>query len=153
RLFAAVGRIPSGAFVLTVRRGEAETGMLVSWVQQCAFDPPHVSIALKHTRPIIGWLTPGTPFILNILDREQKEILGHFGRGFALDEAAFSGLAVERNGDGAPVLREAHAYLECVVASRVSVADHELFLAEVMGGSVLHEGHPMIHVRKSGAHY
>ena len=32
---AALGRIPSGLFVLTLRHGGRETGMLASWVQQC----------------------------------------------------------------------------------------------------------------------
>ncbi len=34
-LAAALGRIPSGLFVLTAGSGATETGMLASWVQQC----------------------------------------------------------------------------------------------------------------------
>ena len=36
-LAAALGKVPSGLFILTVGRGQAETGMLASWVQQCSF--------------------------------------------------------------------------------------------------------------------
>ena len=43
RLAAALGRVPSGLYILTARHGDAETGMLVSWVQQCSFAPPLVS--------------------------------------------------------------------------------------------------------------
>ena len=50
QLAAALGRVPSGLFVLTIRRGSAETGMLVSWVQQCSFDPPLVSLAVQRGR-------------------------------------------------------------------------------------------------------
>jgi flavin reductase (DIM6/NTAB) family NADH-FMN oxidoreductase RutF len=153
QLSAALGRIPSGLFVLTARRGTAETGMLTSWVQQCAFDPPHISVALQRDRPIIAWLTDGASFTLNILDDSQTDMIAHFGRGFALDEPAFAGLEVERLEGGGPVLQEALAYMDCRIRDQLPVGDHELFIAEVVGGRVLSEGQPMVHIRKSGFHY
>ena len=89
QLLAALGRIPSGLFVLTARRGEAETGMLASWVQQCSFEPPRVSVALARGRELAAWLTEGAVFTLNILDDTQTDMIVHFGRGFALDQPAF----------------------------------------------------------------
>jgi flavin reductase (DIM6/NTAB) family NADH-FMN oxidoreductase RutF len=150
---AAVGRIPSGLFVLTVRRGEAETGMLASWVQQCSFEPFQVSVSVKRGRDILSWLTAGEPFTLNILDASQTDMIVHFGRGFAIDEPAFTGLEVERPDSGAPVLSEALAYLECRVANRFPAGDHDLLVAEVVRGRLLGEGQPMVHIRKSGLHY
>src|SRR5437764_15100076 len=91
QLGAALGRIPSGLFVLTARRGDAETGMLASWVQQCSFDPPQVSVALGRGRDLAAWLTDGAPFTLNVLGDGQRKLLSHFGKGFALGEPAFEG--------------------------------------------------------------
>ena len=153
QLAATLGRIPSGLFVLSIRRGEAETAMLTSWVQQCAFTPPQISMALQRDRPILAWLTDGAAFTLNILDESQTDMIAHFGRGFALAEPAFAGLEVERPPSGGPVLREALAYLECRIRGRCPVGDHELFFAEVAAGRVLNEGQPMVHIRKSGFHY
>lgn len=150
---AALGRIPSGLFIVTVRQGEAETGMLASWVQQCAFAPPHVTFVVRRDRPVLAWLTDGVVVRINILDDTQTDMIGHFGRGFALDEPAFTDLDVERPGGGPPILTEALAYLECRIAARYSVGDHELFLTEVIGGQMLNDGQPMVHVRKSGMHY
>jgi flavin reductase (DIM6/NTAB) family NADH-FMN oxidoreductase RutF len=150
---AALGRVPSGLFVLTVRRGEAETGMLASWVQQCAFDPPHISVALRRGRPILDWLDEGSAFTLNILDQSQTDMVAHFGRGFELNQPAFTELELIRPLGSAPILVEAVAYIECKVAGRWTVADHEVYLGQVVGGRVLSEGQPMVHVRKSGAHY
>src|SRR5438105_13659351 len=152
-LAGPLGRIPSGLFILTARRGAVETGMLTSWVQQCAFDPPHICVALQRDRPIIAWLTEGAAFTLNILDDSQTDMIAHFGRGFALDEPAFEGLDVERPESSGPVLVEALAYIVCRIPGRYSAGDHELFLAEVVGGRVLNEGQPMVHIRKSGFHY
>jgi flavin reductase (DIM6/NTAB) family NADH-FMN oxidoreductase RutF len=153
QMFAALGRIPSGLFVLTARRGEQETGVLTSWVQQCSFEPPQLTLALKHGRDIGAWLTEGTTFVLNVLDDSQTDMVGHFGRGFALNEPAFEGLTLERSAGGHPVLSEAHAYLECQVMSRQPVGDHELLIARLVGGRRLNEGEPMVHVRKRGSHY
>lgn len=153
QLFAALGRIPSGLFILTARRGAQETGVLVSWVQQCAFDPPHVSVVLRRGRPIDSWLLPGTRFILNILDDSQTDMVAHFGRGFELDEPAFVGLEVERHDSQAPILSESLAFLHCQVAGRCPVGEHDLLIAQVFDGRVLNEGHPLVHIRKSGAHY
>jgi flavin reductase (DIM6/NTAB) family NADH-FMN oxidoreductase RutF len=152
-LFAALGRIPSGLFILTARRGEVETGMLVSWVQQCSFAPPQVSLAIQRGRDIAGWLTEGSWFTLNLLDDTQTDMIVHFGRGFALNQAAFDGLDVERPESGGPVLQEALGYLECRVNSRCAAGDHDLFIGECVRGRLLGEGHPMVHIRKAGFHY
>jgi flavin reductase (DIM6/NTAB) family NADH-FMN oxidoreductase RutF len=149
----ALGRVPSGLFVLTARNGEAETGMLASWVQQCSFNPPQISVALRADRPISAWLTRGAGFAINILDDTQTDMIGHFGRGFELDEPAFNGLEITRLPSGPVVLDEALAYLECQVVARHPGGDHDLLIARVLGGRMLGEGHPMVHVRKSGTHY
>src|SRR5262245_24314607 len=153
QLAAALGRVPSGLFVLTARHGDAETGMLSSWVQQCSFEPPLISVAVKAGRPVLDWLTPGASFRLNVLDETQTDMIAHFGRGFSLNEPAFADLEVERPADGAPVFTEALAYLECRVTARHRSGDHELLIAQVVGGRLQGEGHPMVHVRKSGSHY
>lgn len=153
QLASALGRVPSGLFILTARQGENETGMLASWVQQCSFDPPQVTLALRPDRPMAAWLVEGATFVLNVLEDSQTDMIAHFGRGFALGEPAFTGVEVERPGGLAPVLSEALAFLECQVVGRFSAGDHDLFLARVVSGRLLNDGHPLVHVRKSGLHY
>lgn len=153
QLAAALGRIPSGLFVLTARHDAAETGMLVSWVQQCSFDPPQVSVALRQGRPLANWLVEGAAFVLNILDDTQTDMVVHFGKGFEPGQPAFAEVEVERIAGLPPVLSEALAYLECRITARYPVGDHDLLIARVVSGKMLGEGHPMIHVRKSGLHY
>jgi flavin reductase (DIM6/NTAB) family NADH-FMN oxidoreductase RutF len=80
-------------------------------------------------------------------------MIGHFGRGFALNEPAFEGLEIQRPDGGPPVLSEALAYLACRVAGRCAAGDHDLIIARVVGGGLLNEGHPMVHIRKTGTHY
>ena len=150
---AALGRVPSGLFVLTAQRAGAETGLLASWVQQCSFQPPQVTVALKQGRDVNGWLTDGARFVLNILDDTQTDMIAHFGRGFNPGEPAFEGLEVERSGNRPPVLTECLAYLECRVTGRCTAGDHDLIIGRVVGGRVLNDGHPMVHIRRNASHY
>ena len=152
-LAAALGKVPSGIFVLTLTKEKVETGLLASWVQQCSFQPPRVSIAIKPGRAIADLLTPGTPFALNVLEDSQTDMVAHFGKGFAPGENAFAGLDVERDGHGGPILSEALAVLHCEMTERFAAGDHDLFIGQVVGGKMLDEGHPMVHIRKNGFHY
>jgi flavin reductase (DIM6/NTAB) family NADH-FMN oxidoreductase RutF len=153
QMAAALGRIPSGIFILTLTRDHIETGMLASWVQQCSFEPPQLSVAIRQGRDIIGLLGEGAAFTLNILEAAQTDMIGHFGRGFTLEQDAFAGLEVRRPPGKGPILEESLAYLECQVVGRIPAGDHDLFLGRVLTGELLDEGQPMVHVRKNGLHY
>jgi flavin reductase (DIM6/NTAB) family NADH-FMN oxidoreductase RutF len=152
-LAAALGRIPSGVYILTACHGAAETGMLASWIQQCSFEPPQLTVAIKKGRYLTDWLAAEGAFTINILDDTQTDMIGHFGHGFKADEPAFNGLDVDRRPGKAPILTESLAYLDCQVVGRHTAGDHDIFIARVVDGGILNEGRPMVHVRKSGFHY
>jgi len=150
---AALGRIPSGLFILTVKSPHGETGMLASWVQQCSFDPPQITAAIKKGRYVLDWLSEGTAFAVNVLPEETKAFLKHFGKGFEPGEDAFVGWDVQRDGESASVLLAAHAYLNCRVVGHLDAGDHALILGRVIDGKVLSDAKPATHVRRSGATY
>ncbi len=149
-----LGRVPSGIFILTVRQGEEETGMLASWVMQAGFEPPAVTVAVKKGRYVADWLDAGATFALNVVTEDGKTLLGHFGRGFEPAQPAFEGLEIERTDDGLPLLTEGTlGQLICKPVSHVDSGDHRIYLANIVDGRVRNEDAPMVHVRKSGTHY
>jgi flavin reductase (DIM6/NTAB) family NADH-FMN oxidoreductase RutF len=150
---AALGRIPSGLFILAVRHGASETGMLASWVQQCSFDPPRITIAIRKGREVLEWLSTGAALVINVLPEGAKNLVGHFGKGFELGEPAFTGIKLARQHEAAPVLAAAHAFLGCRVVDRIDAGDHMLVIADVRTGAVLADGKPTVHVRKNGLTY
>jgi len=149
----ALGRIPSGLFILTVSNGQHETGMLVSWVQQAGMDPPAISVAVRHGRYVEDWLSTGRPFAISILAEEQKDMLRHFSRGFEIGEPAFEGLEVLRTELGLPVLANCVGYVECQSMGHVDVSDHRIFVARVSSDRLLGESRPFVHLRRSGTQY
>jgi flavin reductase (DIM6/NTAB) family NADH-FMN oxidoreductase RutF len=152
-LHAVLGRVPSGIFILTIGTGERATGMLASWVMQAGFEPPMVTVAVRHGRYVADWLAAGEPFVLNLVGDGQKHLLKHFGRGFEPGEPAFTGLEVGAAGSGVFTLRESAGRLECEPAGSVDSGDHRIFLARVTAGELHNDLAPMVHIRKSGAHY
>jgi flavin reductase (DIM6/NTAB) family NADH-FMN oxidoreductase RutF len=127
--------------------------MLASWVQQCSFDPPQITLAVKADRDLARWLTPGAGFTVNILENTQTDMIVHFGKGFKAGEPAFGDLEIDHLDDAGPVLQEALAFLECRVVARHPAGDHDIVIGKVVRGQLLAEGQPMVHVRKSGMHY
>lgn len=154
-LGAALGRLPSGIFILTTRLDSMATGMLSSWVQQAAFEPPMLTAAVAKGRPIEQAILDSGRFTLNQVARGQKALLRHFGRGFPPGAEAFDGIAIAQDlADGGPVLAEALAWLDAEVVKDFEAGDHRLFLARVLDGALLDESaEPMLHVRRHGFHY
>lgn len=149
----ALGRVPSGIYILTICKGQLATGMLASWVMQAGFEPPMVTVAVRKRRYVADWIHDGQPFVLNLVAAGQKHLLRHFGAGFEPEQPAFSGIQCTVSSSGAPLLADAVSYLECQPRAHMDSADHYIFLAEVTGGAVLSDAAPMVHIRKTGAHY
>ena len=74
---AALGRIPSGLFVVAWRDGDADRCMLASWVMQAGFAPPQVSVAIAASRELLGALDRGTTFAVSVLADAQAAAAGH----------------------------------------------------------------------------
>lgn len=146
---AALGRIPSGLFVVAWRDGDTDRGMLASWVMQAGFVPPAVSIAVAPTRDLLTAVDRGAPFVVNVLAESQRPLLARFGRAAA---DAFAGLPVLRTSAGTAALAEAAAWLECRPAVRAVHGDHVVIIAEVVaaGGT---GAEPLVHVRRNGSRY
>ncbi|MGL4514958.1 MAG: flavin reductase family protein [Lacipirellulaceae bacterium] len=150
----ALGRVASGVYVLTIGAGDSATGMLASWVMQAGFDPPMVTVALGAGRHVAERLGAGEPFVLNVIGAEQSIFLKHFGKGFAPGAAAFEGVAAGPGANGAPVLADAIAALECLpTGESFASEDHRVFLARVTAGALRSDDAPMTHVRKRGDRY
>ncbi len=150
----ALGRIPSGIFILTSTGPSGRsTGMLASWVQQAGFDPPMITVAVRKDRYVAEWIALSGHFTLNQVGAGHKPLLKHFGRGFGPDEPAFEGVSTRSARPGTIILDEAISYLTAEVAGAVDGGDHRVFLARVIEGGRQGEAEPMIHLRKSGLHY
>jgi len=146
----ALGRIASGLFVVTAKCEDKEDAVLASWVNQCAFDPPAVTIALATLRQARLLVEGAGAFIVNILPKDDMALLKYFSRP---PEDIFKGVMTRKGLEDIRILIDAVAYLECEVVQSMQAGDHVLYVGEIVGGKTLKGGDPYIHVRDNGFNY
>lgn len=148
----AIGQVPSGCFVMTASHGSRATGILASWVQQASFEPPMVTAAVKHGRPIQELIDASGHFVLNHISENPLAMFRHFGRGFKLEESAFDGLSTQIDPAGI-IIQDCLGHLSCRVVSSIDAGDHRVYVAEVVGASFKDGGRPYVHLRSNGLQY
>lgn len=151
----ALGRLSGGLYILTAQKEDASSAMLASWVTQASLEPLGVAIAVAKDRAIESLLQVGDRFVLNILTEETAQpLMRHFLKRFPPGSDRFAGIKVYAASNGASILAEALAYLECQVTSRLECSDHWIIYSTVEQGRVSNlEGLTAVRHRKVGNHY
>jgi len=155
---AALGRVPSGLFVVAWREHGNDRVMLASWVMQAGFDPPMLTVVVAPARGLLAAVEAGIPFVVNVLAENQRSLLSRFGKPIADGDDPFAGLAVIRAACGAAALADAAAWLECSPVARATAGDtvpgdHVVVLARVMAAGAGPDVPPLVHLRKNGLRY
>ena len=149
----AMGKIPSGLFILSlIDDSGADDFMLASWVQQCSFSPLMVNIAIRSERSILSQLVPGKIFNLHIIKEGQNQMVGKFAKPISGADQ-LKDLNLQREPHLPVVLLDTCAVLNCKAAGVLNAGDHQLLLGEVVSGTMLAGGDPMVHVRKNARNY
>lgn len=146
-----MGRVPSGLFVVTAKCEDREDAVLASWVNQCSFDPPAVTVALSKMRPARLLIESAESFVVNVLGKDSNALMKHFFKSH--EGSIFDGLKTRKGIDGIRILSDAVAFLECRLSGSVVAGDHVVYVGEVVGGNMLKGGDPYFHVRDSGFNY
>lgn len=147
----ALGRVPSGLFVVTTKHEDSEDAVIASWVSQCSFTPPALSIVLATVRPARLLIEASSAFTVNILGVDSKDLMKHFFQ--ASKDDLFKGIKTKKGFQGTRILSDAVAYLECAVTESAHSGDHVMYIGEIVGGKMLKGGEPYIHVRSDGFSY
>ncbi len=155
QIASALGRIPSGLFVITWRTDETDRVMLASWVMQAGFEPPMVSVAVGTSRDLLTAARSGACFVLNALAESQRGLLSRFGKPYAEGDDPFAGIIIERTADGVAAFADAPAWLACrmVAEAATTGGDHVVIVARVEAASGTHDIPPLVHVRRNGLKY
>ena len=152
RIAPALGKVASGLFVATARIGDNPLGMLCSFIEQCSFEPPMISIAVAPGRAITQALDGHGLFGVHVLSKENNALMKSFARTDS--ENPFAGHPLKENLFGIPQFEEAWVYLGCKVAGKAVTGDHVLYYAEVFEGALQHDGQePMVRIRQNGFGY
>lgn len=149
----ALGRIPSGLFVMTASFDGKRRGVRVTWVQQCGFDPPLVSVALAKGHCMAPLLQSARAFALSQLADEDRLSFRRFEDSLRAGEDEFEDVETISLVTGAPALKRSVAALDCLIVRHMDLdSDHELYVGQVIAGRV-NGGSPAIRLRGNGLTY
>ena len=152
----ALGRVPSGLFVVTARDPESrtETAFLGSWIMQAGFDPPALTVAVGRDRAALPLLEGvGSAFAVSVVADAEKGQIGPFARGIEPAVDALAELDVERTASGLAVVSGCLAWMECRTRGSVASEDHVVILGEVVRARAGRADAPAVHVRANGLSY
>jgi flavin reductase (DIM6/NTAB) family NADH-FMN oxidoreductase RutF len=130
-------RLSNGVYVVGVAHGDQRDAFTAAWITQVSFDPLLLALSVNPENASYPILDAAKAFTVSILRRGQLEAARHFGTRSGREVDKLAGQRWQAALDGAPVLLDAAAYLECRVIGHQNAGDHELVLARVVGGRVL----------------
>ena len=128
----ALRMIPYGIYVLTARGADGTLyAATVNWVTQTAFAPPMVVVGVKADSGAYAGLKEAGQFVLNMLGKDQKGAAFTFFKPAEVADGAISGEPYRNAANGAPILENAVAAVECRLVELVEKGDHHVVIAEV----------------------
>lgn len=129
-----------GVYIVSLKSGSIVNAFTASWVSRVSFSPPLIMVAIHKNHYSHQLIQEGKNFALNILDKEQKELARLFYTPVTSESDPRVGVHYITKKTGAPILKEALAYLDCQVVSSIDTGDHTIFIGEVIDSEVLKEG-------------
>lgn len=152
-LAQALGRIPSGLFVVTTVGETGPLGFLGSFVQQVGFEPPTVAVAVASGRDHLAAIRACGHFAVSVLDPEAKHCMPPFFGKVPEGQGPFDVVAHRATDEGPVVLEDALAWFSCRVTGEHDAGDHVVVFGEALAGAKHRDGDPSVHLRKNGLSY
>ena len=122
----AMGAFPSGVTIVTSWDDKKPVGSTVSSFCSVSLDPPLLLVSLAYYNPVRAPLRAAGVFGVNFLPEGGGELAGQFATPGDMDK--FDGVDYAATPGGAPRLKAATVYIECVLHDAHMVADHELII-------------------------
>lgn len=146
---AAMREVASPVSVVTAYAGGEPLGATVSAFASLSMDPPMLLVSLQRGARLLGALTVGARFGVNVLTTGQADLAELFATRGA-DKFADTAWSLE---DGAPRLPGCAAWVALSVADLVSGGDHVVVLGDVVAADADPQADPMVYrARLYGGH-
>lgn len=142
---SVLGRFATGVTIVTTRDASGQDhGMTVSAFSALSLSPPLVLACIDRSAAMHDVLERTGFFVVHILSSPQEAL----SRRFSDFEAGqrFDGIGFTRGRNGAPILDDVLAILECTLVRRVDGGDHGIFIGAV-DSAVTGELRPLLYYR------
>jgi flavin reductase (DIM6/NTAB) family NADH-FMN oxidoreductase RutF len=123
--------IPYGLYVLGAKAGDKQTVATVNWVTQTAFNPPLVVVGVKKDSTAHEFVKQAKKFSLSMLGAGQKALATAYFKHVEPQDGKFGAYAYEAGTNGAPIISDAPASVECDVVGFYELGDHSTVVGQV----------------------
>ena len=130
--------------ITTLDADERPAGLTASSFTSVSLDPPLILVCVDHKAQCYPAIRDSGRFAVNILHMDQE----HLSRRFATTkiENKFEGVEYTVTPRRLPIIKEAHAHLECTTVSTLQAGDHTIFVGQVEHAEA-GAGHPLLYYR------
>jgi flavin reductase (DIM6/NTAB) family NADH-FMN oxidoreductase RutF len=144
--------IPYGLQILGAAGGGTATVATVNWVTQASFNPPLVVVGVKKDSGAHAMVKESKKFTLSMLGTGQKAIAGAFFRHVEPKDGKFGDYAYSNGSNGAPIVSDAPAAIECDVVGFYELGDHSVVVGQVTEAHVKSTSEPLT-MKETGWNY
>ena len=131
---AVLRHFPSGVTIVTIQAEGERHGLTVSAFASISPTPPLIMVAIDHKHRSEELLQkPGASFGVNILAADQQDLSNRFA-SFKGDRFAEGDWVTATT--GAPILKNALAWLDCTIHAHYPAGTHTIYVGEVRDCSV-----------------
>ena len=138
----------SGVYVITANDGQKMGGCTAVWVSRCSFDPPMVAIYIAPKRYTHDIIKNAKHYCVNIVGERHLEIARGFGLRSSASVDKFAGVQFTSGVTGAPILKDACAYLDCELVQEMTIGDHTCFVGKVVAAEKITLEKPLIYLHE-----
>ncbi len=129
--------MPQHPFLLTACVGDARTGLVTTWAQQCSKTPTLVTVAIPRGTEIEPLIRDGRTFALTALDPDDRLIPRRFDPPPPRNEDPFVGMRILTAETGCPILRRGRFWLDCELVGHLAPdASHRNFIGQVLAAGL-----------------
>jgi flavin reductase (DIM6/NTAB) family NADH-FMN oxidoreductase RutF len=139
----ALGRFATGVTVVTTVCPDGPVGITANSFASVSLDPPIVLWSIGRHSSRFAAFADCERFAVHVLAADQIDLSRRFARS---NGEAFSGLPIETNADGVPLLPGCLSRFECTRLAAHDGGDHLIVVARVTAAS-LRDGDPLVFSR------
>jgi flavin reductase (DIM6/NTAB) family NADH-FMN oxidoreductase RutF len=137
----ALGRFATGVAFVTAAPGGRPAGLIVNSLASVSLDPPLVSFCPSRTSFTWSSMRCARRFAVNVLERSHEQLAE---RATPAGADRFAGVEWTPGHNGAPLIADALATLECEIVAEHSAGDHWIVVGRVDHASVTPAGEPLV---------
>jgi flavin reductase (DIM6/NTAB) family NADH-FMN oxidoreductase RutF/DNA-binding FadR family transcriptional regulator len=128
----AAGRFASGVTVVTTRASQGHYGMTVSSFASLSLNPLLVTVSIKRSSPLLGYVRSAEAFAVSVLSGDQEHVAAYFAtRGRTPEPAGFATVSSTARQTGAPIIDGCLSWFDCTVEDVLPGGDHEILVGRV----------------------